>query len=997
MAKPKLWLGLSTIGVVLTGVLLAGSGLVNTYEGLVVQALGLNTTKVNKIDSDEVQGSAYADNNGNLTEEGFYKMISDSYQFCEQLVEQGSVLLKNKVKDGKPTLPLAKEERNISLLGQGSKNLFMRSGAGGAEPNDALGIVVTLDKAFENAGFDINRTVFDKYSSLDKKQMTTPSQKVEHTFSGFYTDEMKASFAEHNDAAVITFVRIGTENTDPPKGQLDLNNDEKELLKMVKNSGVFKKIIVLINSPMPMSTDWVDNEEYGIDACVFIGSPGYYGAGGAVHVLTGEDADGNPVNPSGHCPDTFAASASSSPAYVNFGESAMAVYCENVYVGYKYYESRYYDAVLGQGNANGAAGTFISSGSWDYAEEMGYPFGYGLSYTTFEQKIKDVKYNATTDTYDVKVEVKNTGALDGKSSVQVYVSAPYTDFDKEKGLEKSAIALMAYEKVDVEAGKTVEVTIPVEKYFLCTYDYIENRSYILEGGDYYFAIGNGAHEAVNNVLGAVDPTAQLVDHNGEAYSANADAVKKVVISEDYVTYKKSHYSDEIVENQFDDADYNYMVDKNGGTKITYLSRQDWESTWPKKITSNPAKNDDSNMSQYYKKTSETPSYKDGDGVEYNVPYMENGEQSTIEFTEMRNVPLEGIVEKGRFAGQEGAEVWDKFIKQMNLNDLVISVTDNRGILDVSKVNKMGNYVAEGPEGLLAKFKYGKEVRAATGFPTGPVYTGTFDHKMQEKYGGFFGEEALYCGVASVNAPGANINRTPYGSRASEYMSEDGILNYYTASNVVGAARKKGLIMNIKHCFLNNQETGRQRIHTYCNEQAIREIYLKPFEGALTRGHGLGIMTSYNRIGARYAACHEPLMKNVMRGEWAYKGLIIDDALPGSNNDSYSNGPAMLHCGTDLFCLDGNRGRDLKQWVIDNDDGTILADLQRANKYVMYALSRSWMGGVDQGNMGAAAWLNPTINGITIGAGVLTLAAFGMYVFGEITTKFLPKKKEEKAE
>ena len=518
-----------------------------------------------------------------------------------------------------------------------------------------------------------------------------------------------------------------------------------------------------------------------------------------------------------------------------------------------------------------------------------------------------------------------------------------------------------------------------------------------KGGDYYFAIGNGAHEAVNNVLGAVDPTAQLVDHNGEAYSANADAVKKVTISEDYVTYKKSHYSDEVVENQFDDADYNYMVNKNGGTKITYLSRQDWESTWPKKITSNPAKNDDSNMSQYYKKTSETPSYKDGDGVEYNVPYMENDEKSTIEFTEMRNVPLEGIVEKGRFAGQEGAEVWDKFIKQMNLNDLVISVTDNRGILDVSKVNKMGNYVAEGPEGLLAKFKYGKEVRAATGFPTGPVYTGTFDHKMQEKYGGFFGEEALYCGVASVNAPGANINRTPYGSRASEYMSEDGILNYYTASNVVGAARKKGLIMNIKHCFLNNQETGRQRIHTYRNEQAIREIYLRPFEGALTRGHGLGIMTSYNRIGARYAACHEPLMKNVMRGEWAYKGLIIDDALPGSNNDSYSNGPAMLHCGTDLFCLDGNRGRDLKQWVIDNDDGTILADLQRANKYVMYALSRSWMGGVDQGNMGAAAWLNPTINGITIGAGVLTLAAFGMYVFGEITTKFLPKKKEEKAE
>ena len=1004
MAKPKFWLGLSTAGVVLTGVLLAANGLVNTYQGLVIQALNLNTTKVSSVDSAEVEGSAYAEN-GKLTEEGFYEMIADSYKFCERLVEQGSVLLKNDVKDGVPTLPLAKTERNISLLGQGSKNLFMRSGAGGAEPNTEL--VVSLDKAFEKEGFDINRTVFDKYSSLSQKQMTTPSTNVEHSFSGFYTQAMQDSFAEHGDAAVITFVRIGTENTDPGSGQLDLKNDEKSLLQMVKqhkDAGDFKKVIVLINSPMPMSVDWVNNEDYGIDACVFIGSPGYYGAGGAVHVLMGEDSEGNPINPSGHCPDTFAASASSSPAYVNFGQQSIAVYSENIYVGYKYYESRYYDSVLDQGNANGSAGTFVSSGNWDYAQEMGYPFGFGLSYTTFEQKIKEVKYNAANDVYNVKVEVTNTGEIAGKSSIQVYVNAPYTDFDKDTGLEKSAIALMAYDKVDVDAGQTVEVTIPVEKYFLCTYDYIDNRSYILEGGDYYFALGNGAHEAVNNVLGKYCAengiNANLVDHNGEEYTYNANAVAKVHINEEMEKYKTSHYSDEEVTNQFDDADYNYMCDKNNkaSQKITYLTRQDWQGTWPKKISNNPASNNDSNMSQYYKKTSDTPSYKDGKGTEYDVQYYENGEKSQIDFTEMRDVPLEGKVTTGRFAGKEGADIWDAFIKQMDLDDLVISVTDNRGILDVARVNKMGNYVAEGPEGLLAKFKYGKEVRAATGFPTGPVYTGTFDHKMQQKYGGFFGEEALYCGVACVNAPGANINRTPYGSRASEYMSEDGILNYYTASNVVSEARKKGLIMNIKHCFLNNQETGRQKIHTYCNEQAIREIYLRPFEGALTRGHGLGIMTSYNRIGAKYAACHEPLMMNVMRKEWAYKGLIIDDALPGGNTDSYSNGPAMLYCGTDLFCLDGNRGGDLKNWVTTNDDGTILACLQRANKYVMYSLSRSWMGGVDA-QLGSAAWLKPTVIGVTVGAGVLTLAAFGMFAFTQVVAILASKKakKEETAE
>ena len=195
-------------------------------------------------------------------------------------------------------------------------------------------------------------------------------------------------------------------------------------------------------------------------------------------------------------------------------------------------------------------------------------------------------------------------------------------------------------------------------------------------------------------------------------------------------------------------------------------------------------------------------------------------------------------------------------------------------------------------------------------------------------------------------------------------------------------------MNIKHCFLNNQETGRQKVQTYCNEQAIREIYLRPFEGALTKGRGLGIMTSYNRIGARYAACHEPLMMNVMRGEWKYRGLIIDDALTGSNTDKYSNGPAMLHCGTDLFCLDGNRGGQLKDYVTSNNDGDLLRDLQRANKYVMYAISRSWMGGVASGtdDIGAAPWWKITINALCIGGGVITAGFLGMYIFAEVVSK-----------
>jgi beta-glucosidase len=399
------------------------------------------------------------------------------------------------------------------------------------------------------------------------------------------------------------------------------------------------------------------------------------------------------------------------------------------------------------------------------------------------------------------------------------------------------------------------------------------------------------------------------------------------------------------------------------------------------------------MANYYKKADIQTSYTAGDGVEYNVPYLdEQGNEMKITFNDMAKVPLEGEITneeaKAKFPGMTGEQVWDAFIKQMTLNDLIISVSDNRGILDVKKVQKKGNSVAEGPEGLLSRYQYGDK-RWATGFPTGPTYTGTFDPAMQAKFGAFYGEDALFCGVAAVNAPGANINRTPYGSRASEYMSEDGILNYNVAANIVGAAREKGLIMNIKHCFLNNQETGRQRVATFCNEQAIREIYLRPFEGALTKGKGLGIMTSYNRIGVRYAACHEPLMMNVMRGEWKYRGLIIDDALSGSNTDQYSNGPAMLHCGTDLFCLDGNRGGQLRDWITSNNDGDLLKDLQRANKYVMYAISRSWMGGVAADDVGKAPWWKVTVDVITISAGTVTVALFGMYIFTEIISKKKP--------
>ena len=994
MAKPKLWLGLATTGVAVLTLTLAAQQVANMNAGLINDILGLSTQKIDKIESDEVEGSAYAEEDGSLSNDGWKKMIKDAYKFCEEAVEQGSVLFKN----DNNVLPLKANERKVTLFGRGSKNLFMRSGAGGAAPNNNL--VVKLDAAFEANGFEINHTVFDKYGTVS--DMTSPSTTVEQPFKNngtdFYTQEMKDSFADYGDAAIVTFVRIGTENTDPPAKKLDLNDDERQLLQMIKeykDNGTFNKVIVMINSPLPMSMDWANDEDLGVDAVLYMGVPGYYGAGGIVHVLMGKDAEGNVVNPSGHAVDTFAANASSSAAYQNFGDRNVVVYKEGVYV------------VLEQGKADSKSGAYMNEDKWDYADEMGYPFGFGLSYTKFEQKLTSLTYNEEKDTIEAEVEVKNAGYYDGKASVQLYVQAPYTDFDKQNGLGKPSIALMAYDKVDVNAGQTVKTNLSFDRYFLATYDYKINKSYILEEGDYYFAVGNGAHEALNNIISVKEPSAHLFDHNGEDYNGVAAAVKSLSFSEDLNTYKISHYdSTKDVTNQFDDADYNWFTgstrnhDDTKSGSITYLDRQDWEKTWPTATTSNPAPSDARDMSNYYKSAPASgPKYTDGNGTVYNVDL---GEEK-ITFPEMAKVPLEGTVEAedSRFFGQNGSEVWDKFISQMNLDDLIISISDNRGILDVLKVMKPGNSVAEGPEGLLSKYQYGDK-RWATGFPTGPTYTGTWDHAMQAKFGEFYGEDALFCGVACVNAPGANINRTPYGSRASEYMSEDGILNYNTAANIVGAARRKGLIMNIKHCFLNNQESGRQGVATFCNEQAIREIYLRPFEGALTKGKGLGIMTSYNRIGVRYAACHEPLMMNVMRGEWGYRGLIIDDALTGSNTSNYSNGPAMLHSGTDMFCLDGNRGGDLRSWITSNNDGSLLKDMQRANKYIMYSMSRSWMGGVtpmteEEIKQNMNPWWKKTITGVVIGVSAVAAILVATYVTFEVISLKANSGKEENNE
>ena len=991
MKKSKLWLGLSAVGILLTTTLISATNVAMDNEMLINDVLGLSRTQLS-----ESKRSDYAEEDGSLTDAGYWKMIEDSYKFCVEEEEQGAVLFKN----DNNVLPLAEDETHVTLFGRNSAHLMHRSGAGGAAPNEW---VVHLDEAFETCGFDINRTVWNLYTSGSDQGV---SENKEIAVSS-YTDEIKQSFDSYKDAAIVTFTRFGTENSDPSDGKLDLQKNETDLLKMIKESGKFDKIIVLLNSPSAMGLEFANNPEYGVDAVIWFGIPGYYSLTGLVHVLMGKDADGKPLSPSGHAPETFANFSKSSAAYQNFGNHSISgasvaspgfehvydqyvSYNEGIYVGYKYYETRYEDCVLNRYNAKVNKGIYAGTTEWDYSKEMGYPFGWGMSYVDFEQKIKDVKYNAKDDTFTVTATVKNLGEIPARASVQVYFQQPYTEWDRDNLLEKSAICLGGYEKVLLQPNESKDVSVTFDKYFMCSYDYIHDNHYMIEGGDYYFAIGNGAHEALNNILALKEPTASLFDHDGSPYTAPEGCAWKETLEEDRSTYQKSHYNEEVdVVNQFDNADINYWV--NNDQKITYLTRQDW-NTFPAKmgsITATSAMNKEiDNAGKHV--ASDQEYYDDGDGVNYNVKL-----DKKIRFTDMAGVPFSGTYTDKDGVEQDADEMWEKFISQMTVKELGISMSDNRGILAVAKVSKPSNSIAEGPEGLLAQFNYGDK-RWATGFATGPVYSATWDHEMQKKFGGFYGEEAIFCGAAGVNAPGTNILRTPYGSRASEYMSEDGIMNYYIAANVVSEALKKGLVMNIKHCFLNNQETSRHGIITFANEQSIREIYLKPFEGALTRGGGMGVMTSYNRIGCTYAAVHSNLMLNVLRGEWDYKGLIIDDAKTGDNGSSYANGPIMAEAGTNVFCLDGGRGEQLRQYVENNHDGGLLKKMQESNKYIMYTYLKSFMGDMSaeaaEADMSRTEnpWWKGVIYGIDIGLGALTATAVALWVVFEFIKKPKPE-------
>lgn len=1037
--KKEVWRGLTAVFSFFMILVISGTSIALKIPSTINTFLGINST-VKIVDSGDgnedttyyktASGSSDVNDIDALNETE--KSIADEIIATE---EEGAVLLKN----DNNALPL-KEGSNVTMLGASTVNYNYGGGGMGGERNvysgwtdDYDGYVAKTDivEAMESV-YNVNTTLIDAYTKSSdqypgkgiKKEESSQTQGVGKANQGpsdgtakvengeapadFYTSSLTDTFSSYGDAAIISFTRDGGEGNDVSmRGGVDgtsvlaLQPNEKELLEMVqsyKENGTFSKVIVLLNTNNVMEVGELD--DYGVDAILWVGNPGTQGCFGIVNILTGA------VSPSGRLVDTYAANSLSAPACMNANDnsqyysnaSEVLDYCgyndtdysgeqnytsyivnaEDIYIGYKYYETRYEDTVLGQGNADSTAGTYASKAGWNYNEEVVYPFGYGLSYTTFEQKLDDVTYNADTDSYEVSVTVTNTGdTYAGKSVVEVYAQTPYGDYEKENEVEKSAVQLAGFAKTGtLEPGESETVKVNVQKYFLASYDSNGAKGYILSEGDYYLAVGDNAHDALNNILAAKGADG-MTDVAGNTTSGDADKVYSWNQDKlDTQTYKMSRVNDSVeVTNQFDDADLNYWQE---GT-VTYLSRSDWEGTYPITYTDLTATKE---MMEVLKGQYEQPE---------NAPSVDDytqGEDNGITFAMMMDVDY------------DDDEAWDKFLDQFTVEEMTTLAADTWGSDAVESVGVPAVKRADDGTSLADAFIATPDELGQV-WPSEMVTSSTFNTDRYEARGELIGSEATFIGYNEVWYGGGNIHRTPFGGRNGQYYSEDGVLGYYVGANEAKGMQSVGINYCVKHFAGNDQETNRESIGTFFKEQAFREIDLKVFEGTFTEGKAYSVMGAFNRIGCLYANYSYPLMTEVLRDEWGFEGHVTTDAIAGSLYKT--NWTLSMAAGTDYFCYNGllsamgGTGDDVNAGMkkaIDNGDGYALQSLRRATKNNVNAyLHTVSVNGLssDSKIVISTPWWQYALY-VLIGLfSVLTVATFAMYLYNLYYTK---KKERE---
>ncbi|MGP6170581.1 glycoside hydrolase family 3 protein [Microbacterium sp. A204] len=772
-------------------------------------------------------------------------------ELAGRISDEGIVLLENE-----GALPLTDAKLNVFSFA--SFNLrYGGGGSGGADQSSA----VTLYDALEGQGIEYNSELYaameDAGAETEQgsqgfiEQMVglfTGSGKKTEPDPDYLTEPVLAQAKEFSDTALVVIGNDGVEGADFAADELRVSGGQEALLDVVTES--FDDVIVVINSGNQMELGFL--EEYPqITAALWIGTPGPQGAVSLAMVLAGD------VNPSGHLTDTYAYDVDSAPASENFGnfqyENAsrgLYEYEEGIYIGYRYYETRYQDDEAG------------------YQAAVQYPFGYGLSYTDFTwQTAAPVVDDGTIS---VDVTVTNTGEVAGKDVVQVYYSAPYTP----GGVEKSSIELAGFAKTSMlEPGASEDVTVTFAVRDMASWDAADREAYVLEAGTYEITVGTDVHTPVGTFPIEIADT---------------------------VVYDTDAATGAALENRFEYADGD----------LTYLSRNDWEGTYPDASDVETTASDEllAFMNPTFEATSgEEPTYGADNGLQ-----------------------LEDL------AGLDYDDpTWESFLDQFTRDEL--TAVFSKGAYKTEPVERLGvpsAILLDGPAGLNSLFSS----LTAASFPTEVVIASTWNEQLAREMGEAVGAEANAYGVQGWYAPGMNLHRTPFGGRNFEYFSEDPLVSGKMSAAMVAGAQSKDVLTFMKHFALNEQETNaRTGVNIFADEQAMRELYLRPFEITVKEADAWGAMSSFINIGGRWAGGSEPLLQDVLRGEWGFDGVVSSDAVLGGFMD-----PALgVRYGNDLMlAMLGNSTATQVNAAYDDDPVGVGNGLRDRVHAVMFALLRT---------------------------------------------------------
>lgn len=907
------WKTLAIIALVLSVILVPASVVVSMFDNTVAAFTGGTFWKVESPD----ETAQYYESDF-TSDEDMYKYGDE---ICYQVEAEGAALLMNQ----NSALPLDNGAK-VSTLSSSSVNIVY-GGTGSANVDASK--ADNLKTALEKSGFDVNETLWNFYltgegsaynrsSSGGESAALAGQATIAEVPMSVYTDEVKKSIEKYGDAVIITLSRVGGEGYDlefTDYNYLALSDEEKEMMQYaadLKKDGKIKKIVVLINSSNALQVDFLKENEYLVDACLWVGGVGIKGTNAVTDILSGK------VNPSGSLVDTYCYDNYSSPAMQNFvpttydgydgsnipsNASTYMIYQEGIYVGYKYYETHYEDFVMNTGNA----------GDYKYSDDVAFPFGYGLSYSEFAYSDMNVKYNSETDQYEISLIVTNIGDYAGKKTVQVYSQSPYTDYDKENLVEKPSVSLCGFAKTKVlEPGHSETVTIYVDKRDLASYDAYGKGTYILDDGEYYLTVAYNAHNAVNNILAAKGYTTDNTDGRMDA-DGDSDLVYKWVQQEfDSATYAVSLGGTEI-KNQLSSADLN-LYDGNDD-KITYLSRSDWQGTWPSK--------------EIYKIALTKQMIAELQDVQYNA---ENYEKLDMPVLNADN----GLSLYDMIGKDYDDPDWDKLLDQLTFDEMVSMIGDSfHWRMPVESVNAPGSRDENGPQGLTAAlFGAGLGDIEPTAFTSEDVMAATFNTELIGEVGKVIGNNCLAADVVCLYGPGSNTHRTPYGGRNFEYYSEDGFLAGEIGGAEIKAIQEKGVDVVIKHFALNDCEQDRLGQAVWIGEQAAREIYLKAFQKPLEECNANGVMTAYTRWGTRWSGGFKNLMTNIMRLEWGNCGMSITDNVLVN----YCNGVDGILAGTTTF--DAMLPYVVNQLPNYKDDAVVVTAMREACHHNLYAMANS---------------------------------------------------------